>query len=257
MEDQRLKIWLGFTKFLLGTFALGLVSILINYGIQGRQIKINEQIRNSQIRLKETAQENENLSKYIDLALDKDLTKRRDFAKYFASVSKTEDAKLRWNSYVVFVEEEINRNLKNLQELEDKYKKKKMELRILEPRHEKFVRNEIELSEEIEKIKDEVRKLEYSIAEDIQLENKLSGEMKKYKDEQRKLEKQLIESIQSKGKRDIEIQIQDIKIELALEQENIKDLRSELRSRSIPSAQGEEKIKDTFLKEWGAWKTGE
>ena len=76
MDDERLKIWLGFTKFLLGTFALGLFSILINL-----------QIRSSEITLKETSQENENLSKYISLALDKDLTRRRDFAKYFASVS--------------------------------------------------------------------------------------------------------------------------------------------------------------------------
>ncbi len=254
MEDERLKIWIGFTKFLLGTFALGLVSILINYGIQDRQIKINEQIRNSEIKLKETAQENENLSKYISLALDKDLTRRRDFAKYFASVSKTEDAKVRWKSYVKFVENEIDRNLKKQKELGDEYIKKKKELRKLEPLYGKYARNEIELSKELDTIKDKLRKLEYSMAEDIQLESKLSDEIIKYRDEKGKLDKQLIDSIQSKEKRDIEIKIQDIKIELALEQEEITDLRSELRSRSVPSAQGEEKTKEPFLKEWGAWK---
>lgn len=254
MDDDRLKIWIGFTKFLLGTFALGLVSIWINYGIQDRQIKINEQIRNSEITLKETAQENENLSKYISLALDKDLTRRRDFAKYFASVSKTEDAKVRWQSYVKFVENEIGRNLKKQKDLEEKYINMKKELRKLEPRYEKYARNEIKLSKELETIKDELKKLEYSIAEDTQPESKLSDEIIKYRDEQRKLDKQLVESIQSKDKRDIETKIQDIKIELALEQEEIKDLRSELRSRSVPSAQGEEKTKDTFLQEWGAWK---
>lgn len=255
MEDGRLKIWLGFAKFLLGTFALGLVSIWINYGIQDRQIKINDKIRSSEIKLKETAQENENLSKYISLALDKDLTRRRDFAKYFASVSKTKekDAKLNWHSYVKFIEEEIDRNIKKQQELEEENKKKKIELRKLEPRFEKCVRNEIELSKQIEMIKDKLENLEYSIAEDIQPESKVSNEINKYRDEQRKLEKQLIESIQSKERRDFETKIQDLKIELALGQEKLKDLRSELRSRSVPSAQGEEKTKDIFLQKWGAW----
>jgi len=43
IEDSRLTIWLNFIKFLLGTFAIGIVTILVNLEIQERKISLEEQ----------------------------------------------------------------------------------------------------------------------------------------------------------------------------------------------------------------------
>ena len=43
MELEKLKEWLGFWKFFLGTFILGLATFLVNKDIQNREIEIKEQ----------------------------------------------------------------------------------------------------------------------------------------------------------------------------------------------------------------------
>ncbi len=43
-EDlERFKQWLSFAKFLLGTFALGLITLLVNHQIQERELEMKEQ----------------------------------------------------------------------------------------------------------------------------------------------------------------------------------------------------------------------
>lgn len=42
MDNEKLKIWLGFAKFLLGTVFLGLVTTFVNNGIQNREIELKE-----------------------------------------------------------------------------------------------------------------------------------------------------------------------------------------------------------------------
>ena len=248
MENERLKIWLGFTKFILGTVVLGFFSMTINAKIQDRQIKINKEIRKSEIQLKDSAQENENLSKYIDIALDKDLTKRRDFAKYFESVSKLDETKSRWTSYVKFVEGEISNNIGMIGDIQDRVKDRKKTLRELKTEHRKYIRNEMKLSKEIETLKDKLRYLKPDISEDSRLKSKSSNEIDKYKYKLSNLEKQLNESIQSKEKRDVEIEIQAIKVELSLDEEKSRELQSELSARSVPATPYEENT-------WGDWKT--
>ena len=248
MENERLKIWLGFTKFILGTVVLGFFSMTINAKIQDRQIKINEEIRKSEIQLKDSAQESENLSKYISIALDKDLTKRRDFAKYFESVSKLDETKSRWTSYVKFIEKEISNNIKNLKSLQGKVKDRRKTLRELETEHKKYIRNEMKLSKEIETLKHKLKYLKPDIPEDSRPKSKSSDEVDKYKYKLSNLEKQLNESIQSKEKRDIEIKIQDIKVELSLYEEKSRELQSELSARSVPATPYEENT-------WSDWKT--
>lgn len=61
MTDERLKIWLGFGKFVLGTVVIGLVAHFINYEIQNRKVELKEAELRREIELKETEQ----LGKFI------------------------------------------------------------------------------------------------------------------------------------------------------------------------------------------------
>ncbi|WP_219061969.1 hypothetical protein [Pseudomonas sp. UMAB-08] len=92
MTDERLKIWLSFAKFLLGTFAIGVVTTLINAKFQAREITLKEQ---------------EHLSKFVDTALGKDLGPRLLMARYFANVTQSEALKSGWNNYLASLEAEF------------------------------------------------------------------------------------------------------------------------------------------------------
>jgi hypothetical protein len=104
--NERLKIWLGYWKFIFGTFVIGLVTTLVNWQIQTAEIERDGKIKDKELELTETTQENENLKNYIQYALTKDLETRRAFANYFAHVSKNPDTQERWRTYADFVENE-------------------------------------------------------------------------------------------------------------------------------------------------------
>lgn len=103
MTDERLNIWLGFAKFLLGTFALGLVSTLINSAIQERELELKEQ---------------EQIGEFLQHALDQDVGVRKRFAQYFATVTRSEVLRTRWQEYSDLVEIEFQQTQQEKQELE-------------------------------------------------------------------------------------------------------------------------------------------
>jgi hypothetical protein len=93
MEDkelqlEKLKIWLGFWKFLLGTVVIGLVTTSVNWQIQWYQLKQEREKR-----------EQDYLAQFIAQALDENLEKRLRFAHYFSQLTLTHDAKDRWSTY--------------------------------------------------------------------------------------------------------------------------------------------------------------
>lgn len=92
MDNERLKIWLGFAKFLLGTFILGLVTTFVNNEIQNREIELKEI---------------EQLGKFIDHALTEDVGVRKRFAHYFSKVTRSERLRKRWEDYYKDVEIEF------------------------------------------------------------------------------------------------------------------------------------------------------
>ena len=92
MDNERLTIWLGFTKFILGTFVLGLVTAFINNEIQSREIELKEI---------------EQLGKFIDHALTEDVGVRKRFAHYFAKVTRSDRLRERWQEYYEDVDDEF------------------------------------------------------------------------------------------------------------------------------------------------------
>ena len=105
MTDERLKVWLGFAKFLLGTFALGLVSTLINSAIQQRELELKEQ---------------EQIGQFLEHALNQDVGVRKRFAQYFATVTRSEVLRGRWQEYSQLVDIEFQQTEKEKEQLEAK-----------------------------------------------------------------------------------------------------------------------------------------
>lgn len=76
MTDERLKTWLGFGRCVLGSFVLGLFSILINMEIQDRELELKEQ---------------EQIASFHTHALQEDVGVRHRFAQYFATVTRSDN----------------------------------------------------------------------------------------------------------------------------------------------------------------------
>jgi hypothetical protein len=103
MSDDRLKIWLGFVKFLLGTVALGLVTTLIKSAIQERELELKEQ---------------EQIGQFLRHALDKDVGVRQRFAHYFSTVTRSDELRERWKEYSALVDEDYQETVKKKERLE-------------------------------------------------------------------------------------------------------------------------------------------
>ncbi len=71
----RLRLWLGFAKFVLGTVAVGVLSAVLNQQIQSRTLA-----------MKEVEQQQEYVKQFVVQALDDNLEKRVRFAHYFSSL---------------------------------------------------------------------------------------------------------------------------------------------------------------------------
>lgn len=100
MADDRLKIWLSFLKFLLGTLAVGIVTTAINSKIQNREVALKEQ---------------EHLSKFMDTALGKDIGPRLLMARYFANVTQSDELKAGWKTYLDSLEVEAKQKNSDIQ----------------------------------------------------------------------------------------------------------------------------------------------
>jgi len=102
MGIENLKEWLGFWKFFLGTFILGLATFLVNQDIQNREIEIKEQ---------------EQIAKYIEHAIHEDVGIRLRFAQYFRNVTRSETLRERWQDYLKIVQAEYDEKKQEKEEL--------------------------------------------------------------------------------------------------------------------------------------------
>lgn len=97
-EIEKLKIKYGFLKFLLGTFAISVLSLVINWQIQEKKLQFEIQTK-----------ESDYIAQFLEHGLDKELENRRDFAAYFVRLSPSEEARDRWKRYLDFVEDLIGK----------------------------------------------------------------------------------------------------------------------------------------------------
>jgi hypothetical protein len=90
-STDRLQLWLGFWKFFLGTFAIGLITLLVNHQIQQRELEMKEQ---------------DAMGHFLDQALVADVALRHRLAEYFSNVTRSESMRTRWKAYYDVVDVE-------------------------------------------------------------------------------------------------------------------------------------------------------
>jgi len=92
MDDKRFELWMKLGQFVIGTVVLGIATAAVNWQIQTRQVEIKEL---------------EQLGKFVEHALDENLTVRRRFADYFATVSQSDKFRERWTKYKEKIDAEL------------------------------------------------------------------------------------------------------------------------------------------------------
>lgn len=71
IDRDKLDLWLGFLKFFLGTFVIGLLGFFAKLSYDNRQMAVTE---------------SEQIGKYVQNAMSEDLSERMRFAQYFSLV---------------------------------------------------------------------------------------------------------------------------------------------------------------------------
>ena len=105
---EKLKIWVGFAKFILGTVAVGGATVYLNAEIQSQTLKSEERKFNQRLELDKLKNEQQALGRYVGLALDKDLQKRIRFAHYFSTLTSSKELKSKWDIYLAALRKEAN-----------------------------------------------------------------------------------------------------------------------------------------------------
>ena len=83
-ELNKLKIWVSFLKFFLGSVVVGGLGIIIDASFTDRELEMKEM---------------DQVGKYLNVALSKDIGVRKRFSEYFASTLRSEEARDRWKEY--------------------------------------------------------------------------------------------------------------------------------------------------------------
>ncbi len=114
-SNENLSQWLSFFKFLLGSFVLGGITLVIDSNLKERQIE-NE--------------ETQLIGQYVTYALTKDVADRKRFSEYFSTVVRSEKNRERWRKYDSIVTIQYLQTKKEL-EIKDSLRKATMEERDL------------------------------------------------------------------------------------------------------------------------------
>lgn len=91
LDNEKLKTWLDFGKYFLGTFVLGVLGYFAKASFDKRNLAILE---------------SDQIGKYVEQALADDVALRLRFADYFNTVLPMDDRNARWDEYVVKLRKE-------------------------------------------------------------------------------------------------------------------------------------------------------
>ena len=116
MTDERLKIWLGFWKWMAS-------ALIITGGISFATILINAKHKNTELEIAINREEATYLNSFLARALDDRLPIRFKFAQYFAYVSTSDKYKEGWKKYFEAVESEVQQAKAEEQKLADRLAK--------------------------------------------------------------------------------------------------------------------------------------
>lgn len=145
IDNHRLRLWLGFWKFFMGTVLLGLVGHFANTAIRDRELTLEEQ---------------KHIAQFIEYALDKSTANRVLFAQYFAKVSPSDDARKRWGEYLTVARKDYSDTKSEVKEREDDYASLRKEIDRLEQDREANLNVIQEKEIELRKLAQRINELE-------------------------------------------------------------------------------------------------
>ncbi|MCK4662352.1 MAG: hypothetical protein KAT68_05775 [Bacteroidales bacterium] len=134
MEKEKLKLWLEFGKFFLGTFLIGFISLVINSGFESREIAIKE---------------SEQIGKYVEIALREDVGVRKRFAEYFKTVSVSDEYRERWTEYFHLVNSEFKMIETKALNVQMKMDSLNMKINLITKQNENEYQNKVDSLKEI------------------------------------------------------------------------------------------------------------
>lgn len=100
LSDARLKIYVDLIKIALGTTMVGIATVVVNWQIQEKQIEI-----------KKIEQDNKHLLSFVGYIVDPDLSKKKSIAKFYSTMTQSEETRNRWSDFIKIVEKEIKDKL--------------------------------------------------------------------------------------------------------------------------------------------------
>jgi NADH dehydrogenase/NADH:ubiquinone oxidoreductase subunit G len=115
---QRLQIYVGLVKFLIGTVALGAITFFFNEQYRNAQLDLEKEKSNHAIQLQEKQAEVEYLSKFVANAMDKDIKVRVDFADYMKSVALSTTLQKIWSNYYIVLSKKADEAEEKIRQLE-------------------------------------------------------------------------------------------------------------------------------------------
>lgn len=133
MDNERFQTLINFGQFFIGTFALGVITLLVNNKIQEREIEIKEQ---------------DQIGTLVEKALDENVEARLRLARFYSSVTRSDAIRARWVDYRKELETEFSK-------LQDDAKKKQEEIDIAKKNNASALEIE-ELKKERDDILDEI-----------------------------------------------------------------------------------------------------
>ena len=118
-ENERLKLWLGFAKFFLGTFVIGMLSYTADAVFRDREVTLKELETKAEVESKIIEQEKGYLLDFLPRVTDPNIEQRLRVAQYFASLSRDVGYKTGWKEYLTIVEAEKTAAEKRVKKLEE------------------------------------------------------------------------------------------------------------------------------------------
>ncbi|NPV20427.1 hypothetical protein [Bradyrhizobium aeschynomenes] len=132
---ERLNIYIGLAKFLFGTFALGLITLVLNQQYRTAQLELERAKSEHALGLQDKQVEVEYLHKFQTMAMDKDITVRVDFADYMKSVALSKTLQEIWEKYYAALSKRQAEHQEKIERLKNQKKDAATELNavILKP----------------------------------------------------------------------------------------------------------------------------
>jgi hypothetical protein len=121
--SDRLTLYIGLIKFIVGTVAISVVTLYFNEQYRSAQLALEEKKGAHAMALQEKQAEVEYLSKFIPSAMDKDIKVRVDFADYMKSVALSDTLRKIWTNYYDVLHKKVAESERRIAELEEDKKR--------------------------------------------------------------------------------------------------------------------------------------